>query len=39
VGVPGREVTIGGAKATVAALPFTDGVLLQEVRSLEHHPA
>jgi folate-binding protein YgfZ len=39
VGVPGREVTIGGAKATVAALPFTDSVLLQEVRSLEHRPA
>jgi folate-binding protein YgfZ len=49
VGVPGREVTIGSAKATVVQLPVTDGTLLQEAGSiksglsksanLEHHPA
>ncbi len=44
VGVPGREVTIGLAKATVVQLPVTDSVLLQEASSskslsLEHHPA
>jgi folate-binding protein YgfZ len=39
VGVPGREVTIGTAKATVVHLPVTDSVLLQEERSLQQHPA
>jgi folate-binding protein YgfZ len=39
VGVPGREVTLGTAKATVAQLPITDSLLLQEERSLEPHPA
>ncbi len=39
VGVPGREVTIGTAKATVVQLPITDSLLLQEERSLEQHPA
>ena len=34
VGVPGREVTIGGVKATVVQLPVSDSVLLEE-RSLE----
>jgi len=38
VGTPGREVEIGAAKAIVAQLPFTDNVL-QEGRTLEHHPA
>jgi folate-binding protein YgfZ len=36
VGLPGREVAIGVAKATVVQLPFTDNVL-QEDRSLEQH--
>jgi folate-binding protein YgfZ len=39
VGVPGREVRIGAAKATVVQLPVTDGVLLHEEKSLEQHPA
>jgi folate-binding protein YgfZ len=39
VGVPGREVTIGAAKATVVQLPVTNRVLLQEEDSLEQHPA
>ena len=39
VGVPDREVTIGGAKAIVAALPFADGALLQEEQSFEQRPA
>jgi len=39
VGVPGREVTIAGVKAIVAAMPFTDSVLLQEEQSLEQRPA
>ncbi|HSY91454.1 MAG TPA: glycine cleavage T C-terminal barrel domain-containing protein [Candidatus Binatus sp.] len=39
VGVPGREVTIGGAKATVVQLPVADSVLLPEERSLESRPA
>jgi len=39
VGVPGREVTIGSAKATVVQLPLTDNLLLQEESSLEQHPA
>jgi folate-binding protein YgfZ len=38
VGVPGREVTIGNAKATVVQLPFTER-LLQEDRSLQQHSA
>ena len=38
VGVPGREVTIGAASATVVQLPIEDAVWLQE-RSLEHHRA
>jgi folate-binding protein YgfZ len=38
VGVPGREVRIGQAKATVVQLPITDS-LLQADRSLEHHSA
>jgi folate-binding protein YgfZ len=38
VGVPGREVTIGSAKATVAQLPVTES-MLQEESSLEQHPA
>jgi hypothetical protein len=36
--VPGREVTIGSAKATVAQLPVTES-MLQEESSLEQHPA
>jgi folate-binding protein YgfZ len=43
VGVPGREVTIGPAKATVVQLPVPDSVLFQEASlitpRLEHHPA
>jgi folate-binding protein YgfZ len=39
VGVPGREVTIGGAKATVVQLPVADSVLLAEEKSLEQRPA
>lgn len=39
VGVPGREVTISTAKATVVQLPVTDSMLAQEERSLEQHPA
>jgi folate-binding protein YgfZ len=39
VGVPGREVTIGAAKATVVQLPVTNRELLQEENSLEQHPA
>ncbi len=38
VGVPGREVRIGEAKATVAQLPITDS-LLQTDRSLKRHSA
>jgi folate-binding protein YgfZ len=43
VGLPGREVMIGSAKATVVQLPVTDSMLLQqknsiESPSLEHHP-
>ena len=37
LGVPGREVTIGGVKATVVQLPVTDSVVREE-RSLEQHP-
>jgi folate-binding protein YgfZ len=39
VGVPGREVTIGTARAIVVQLPVSDSRLLQEDRSLEQHPA
>jgi folate-binding protein YgfZ len=39
VGVPGREVTLGAAKATVVQLPVTDSMLAQEERSLEQHSA
>jgi folate-binding protein YgfZ len=39
VGVPGREVAIGAAKATVIQLPVADSMLLQEERSLEQRPA
>jgi folate-binding protein YgfZ len=43
VGVPGREVTIGSARATVVQLPVNDSVLLREAsstksQSLEHNP-
>jgi folate-binding protein YgfZ len=37
-GVPGREVKIGSAAATVVQLPIDNAVLTQE-RSLEHHQA
>ena len=39
VGVPGREVRIGAAKATVVQLPVADGVLLQDESPLEQRPA
>jgi folate-binding protein YgfZ len=39
VGLPGREVTIGGTKATVVQLPVTDNVLSQEETALQGHPA
>ena len=39
VGVPGREVMIGAAKATVVQLPVTDRALSQDEKSLEEHPA
>jgi folate-binding protein YgfZ len=39
VGTPGREVTIGTAKATVVQLPVSDDVLLKQEKSFEHHPA
>ena len=39
VGIPGREVMIGTARATVVAVPIANGMLLQEESSLEHHPA
>ena len=38
VGIPGREVTIGAAKATVVQLPFTDS-MSREHRSLQQHSA
>lgn len=38
VGVPGREITIASAKATVVQLPITDNVL-REVSSMEQRPA
>jgi folate-binding protein YgfZ len=39
VGVTGREVTLGAAKATVVQLPATDSMLAQEERSLKQHSA
>ena len=39
VGVPGREVSLGTAKAMVAQLPFTERTLQQEEHSLEQRPA
>ena len=39
VGVPGREVMIGGTKATVVQLPVTDNALLREETALQEHPA
>ena len=39
LGVPGREVTIGAARAMVVELPVTDSRLFEEDRSLEQHPA
>jgi folate-binding protein YgfZ len=39
VGMPGREVLIGKAKATVVQLPVADSVLRLEERSLQPHPA
>ena len=39
VGTPGREVSVGGTRASVAQLPVTSKSLLQEQNSLEHHPA
>jgi folate-binding protein YgfZ len=39
VGIPGREVTIASAKATVVQLPVSDGGLVQEARSMEQRPA
>lgn len=38
VGVPGREVVIGAARATVVRLPVEEGILSEE-RPLEHHRA
>ena len=39
VGVPGREVSVGAAKATVVQLPVADAVLARDERSLERRPA
>jgi aminomethyltransferase len=39
VGVPGREVMIGEAKATVVQLPITDAALARVEGSLERRPA
>jgi folate-binding protein YgfZ len=39
VGVAGREVSVGAAKATVVQLPLTDAVLAGDERSLERRPA
>ena len=39
LGVPGREVSLGTAKATIAQLPFTEAMLQQEEHSLEQRPA
>jgi folate-binding protein YgfZ len=38
-GLPGREVTIAGAKATVIQFPLEEGLLRQEESSLEHRRA
>ena len=37
--MPGREVIIGTAKATVIQLPLEESFVRQEESSLEHHPA
>ena len=39
VGVPGREITIASAKATVVQVPITDNVLRHEMSSVEQRPA
>jgi folate-binding protein YgfZ len=39
VGVPGREVMAGAAKATVVQLPVEDSLLLQNENSLARRPA
>jgi folate-binding protein YgfZ len=39
IGVPGREVKIGAAQATVVQLPVTDSVFAQEESSIEQRPA
>jgi folate-binding protein YgfZ len=39
VGVPGRAVMVGAAKATVAQLPVADSLLLQDENSLAQRPA
>jgi folate-binding protein YgfZ len=39
VGVPGREVTIGAARATVIQFPVEDSMAKHVERSFEHHPA
>ncbi|HEV2400482.1 MAG TPA: folate-binding protein [Candidatus Sulfotelmatobacter sp.] len=38
-GTPGREVTIGGAKATVAQPPLNHGIFASEQGALERHSA
>ena len=38
-GVPGREVTIGDAKATVVQLPVAENDLMRELPPLEQRPA
>jgi folate-binding protein YgfZ len=39
VGVPGREVMVGAAKATVARLPVADSLLFQDENSPAQRPA
>jgi folate-binding protein YgfZ len=39
IGVPGREVMIGSAKAKVVQLPITDAGLARDEQSLEQRPA
>jgi len=39
VGSPGREVLIGGIRATVVSLPLGDAVFEHREQSLEHRPA
>ncbi len=39
LGVPGRAVMLGAAKATVAQLPVADNLLLQDENSLAQRPA